>query len=124
MNESVTGIYLSDIVNGKTIQVSIEDCPEQSLCRWLWKMDDKALDRLIDSLSESIKIIRKNIGQPTLGDDFISDASRKSSLARSTKDFLAESMCFTFKQLSSSTILYRVIYLRVSKEREGNYTWQ
>ncbi len=89
MNESITGIYLSQIVDGKTIQVSIEDCPERFLCRWIWKMDDEALDRLIDSLAERIKIIRKNIGQPTLGDDFISDASRKSSLARSTKDFLA-----------------------------------
>ncbi len=69
-------------------------------------MDDKDIDTLIDSLAESIKKFRKNMGEPTLGDDFISDASRKSSLARSTKDFLAESMCFTFKQLSSSTILY------------------
>ncbi len=87
MNESVTGIYLSDIVNGKTIQVSIEDCPERTLCRWIWKMDDKDIDRLIDSLAESIKKFRKNMGEPTLGDDFISDASKKSTLARSTKDF-------------------------------------
>ncbi len=99
MNESVTGIYLSDIVNGKTIQVSIEDCPEQSLCRWIWKMDDKDIDRLIDSLVESIQKFRKIIGQPTLGDDLISDASKKSLLARSTKDFLAESMCVTIKHL-------------------------
>lgn len=107
MNESITGIYLYDIVDGKTIQVSIEDCPERFLCRWIWKMDDKALDRLIDSLAESIIIkLRKIIGLPTLGDDLISDASKKSTLVRSTKDFLAEAMCFTFKQLSSSTILY------------------
>ncbi len=50
MNKSITGIYLSEIVNGKPIQVSIEDCPKRALCRWIWKMDDKALDRLIDSL--------------------------------------------------------------------------
>ncbi len=99
MNESITGIYLSEIVNGKAIQVSVEDCPERALCRWIWKMDDKALDRLIDSLAESIKKIRKNIGQPTLGDDLISDASKKSTLARSTKDFLAESICLTIKHL-------------------------
>ncbi len=97
MDESITGIYLYDIVDGKTIQVSIEDCPRQSLCRWIWKMDDKALDRLIDSLAGSIKNFRKIIGQPTLGDGFISDASKKSTLARSTKDFLAESMCATLK---------------------------
>lgn len=101
MNESVTGIYLSDIVNGKTIQVSIEDCPERFLCRWIWKMDDKEIDRLIDSLAESIKKFRKNIGQPTLGDYLISDASKKSTLARSTKDFLAESMCITIKYWGS-----------------------
>ncbi len=75
MDESVTGIYLSDIVDGKIIQISIEDCPERVLCRWIWKMDDKALDRLIDALAESIKKFRKNIGKPTLGDDLISDAS-------------------------------------------------
>ncbi len=74
-------------------------------------MDDKDIDRLIDSLAESIKKFRKNMGEPILGDDFISDASKKSTLARcSTKDFLAESMCFIFKQLSSKTILYWVIY--------------
>ncbi len=99
MNESVTGIYLSDIVNGKTIQVSIEDCPERFLCRWIWKMDDKAIDKLIDSLVENIKKFRRSIGQPTLGDDLISDASKKSTFARSTKDFLAESMCVVIKHL-------------------------
>ncbi len=62
-------------------------------------MDDKALDRLIDSLAESIRKFRKNIGQPTLGDDLISDARKKSSLARSTKDFLAESMCVVIKHI-------------------------
>ncbi len=60
-------------------------------------MDDKTIDSLIDSLVESIKKFRKNIGQPTLGDDLISDASKKSTLARSTKDFLAESMCIAIK---------------------------
>lgn len=99
MNESITGIYLSEIVNGKAIQVSIEDCPERALCRWIWKMDDKALDRLIDALAESIKKFRKIIGHPTLGDNLISDASKKSTLARSTKDFLAESICVTIKHL-------------------------
>ncbi len=62
MNESITEIYLSDIVDGKPIQVSIEDCPERFLCRWIWKMDDKTIDSLIDSLVESIKKFRKNIG--------------------------------------------------------------
>jgi len=97
MDESITGIYLYDIVDGKTIQVSIEDCPEQSLCRWIWKMDDKALDRLIETLAESIKKFRKTIGRPTLGDDLISDTRKKSILARSAKDFLAESMCVTLR---------------------------
>lgn len=97
MAESITGIYLTDVVDGKTIQVSLEDCPERVLCRWIWKRDDKAIDRLIDSLAESIKKFRKIIGQPTLGDDFISDARKKPTLARSTKDFLAESMCKTLK---------------------------
>ncbi len=64
-------------------------------------MYDKALDSLIDSLAESIENFRKTIGQPTLGDDFISDASNKASLARSTKDFLAESMCATLKHWSN-----------------------
>ncbi len=99
MNESITGIYLSEIVNGKAIQVNVEDCPERALCRWIWKMDDKDIDRLIDSLVESIQKFRKIIGQPTLGDDLISDASKKSTLARSTKDFLAESICLTIKHL-------------------------
>ncbi len=98
MNKSITRICLSEIVDGKPIQVSIEDCPERFLCRWIWKMDDKALDRLIDSLAESIRKFRKNIGQPTLGDDLISDPRKKSILARSTKDFLAESMCVALKQ--------------------------
>lgn len=102
MDESITGIYLYDIVDGKTIQVSIEDCPERFLCRWIWKMDDKALDRLIDSLAESIKNFRKTIGQPTFGEDFISDASKKSTFARSTKDFLAEAMCVTIKQWNNN----------------------
>ncbi len=103
MNESITGIYLSEIVNGKVVRVGLEDCPEQFLCRWIWKMDDKALDRLIDSLAESIKKFRKIIGQPKLGEDFISDASKKSTLGRSTKDFLAESMCAGIKQWKANT---------------------
>ncbi len=81
------------------MQVSIKDCPERALCRWIWKMDDKALDRLIDALVECIKKLRKIIGQPALGEDLISDASKKLTFTRSTKDFLAESMCVTFKHL-------------------------
>jgi len=64
-------------------------------------MDEKALDRLIDSLAESIKKFRKIIGEPTLGDDFISDVRKKSTFSRSAKDFLAESMCVTIKQWSN-----------------------
>ncbi len=60
-------------------------------------MDDKGIDRLIDSLAASIKKFRKIIGQPALGEDLISDASKKSTLARSTKDFLAETMCVSIK---------------------------
>lgn len=101
MANSITGIYLSEIVNGKTIQVSIENCPERFLCSWIWKMDDKGIDSLIDSLAENIKKISKIIGQPTLGDDLISDARRKTSLARSTKDFLVESMCVALKHWSN-----------------------
>ncbi len=48
MNKYITGIYLSEIVDGKQIQISIEDCPERALCRWIWKMDDKALGKLIN----------------------------------------------------------------------------
>ncbi len=55
--------------------------------------------RILTSLVESIKRFRKIIGEPTLGDDFISDVSKKSTFARSTKDFLAESMCVTIKHL-------------------------
>ncbi len=98
MANSITAIYLSEIVNGKAIQVSIEDCPERTLCRLIWKMVDKALDSLIDSLVESLQIFRNTIGQPTLGKDFISDASKKLTLARSNKEFLAESICVTIKQ--------------------------
>ena len=98
MAESITGIYLTDVVNGKIIQCSIEDCPERTLCRWIWKLDDEGIDRVIDSLVKSIKKFRNIIGQSTLGDDFISDACKKSTLARSTKDFLAESMCVAIKQ--------------------------
>ncbi|WP_301424102.1 hypothetical protein [Bacteroides caecimuris] len=97
MTECITGIYLTDVVDDKTIRVSIEDCPKRTLCRWIWKMDDKDIDSLIDSLVESIKKFRKIIGQPILGDDLILDASKKSTLARSTKDFLAESMCTTLR---------------------------
>lgn len=98
MAESITGIYLTDTENGKAIRVSIENCPERVLCRWIWKLDDKGIDWLIDSLAESIKKFRKIVGQPTLGDGFISDASKKSTLTRSTKDFLAETMCVGIKQ--------------------------
>lgn len=101
MANSITEIYISEIVNGKTFQVSIEDCPERFLCRWIWKIDDKTIDGLIDSLVESLQKFRKNIGQPILGDDFISDAIKKSSLARSAKDFLAESMCVALKHWSN-----------------------
>lgn len=103
MTELKTGIYLTDMVNGKAIQVSIEDCPERVLCRWIWKLDNKAIDWLIDSLAKSIKKFRKIIGQPKLGEDFISDASKKSTLAGSTKDFLAESMCVGIKQWKGNT---------------------
>ncbi len=99
MANTITEIYLSEIVDGKTIRVSIEDCPERFLYRWIWKMDDKVIDKLIESLEESLQKIRKNIGQPALVDDLISDARKKSSLARSTKDFLAESMCVAIKYL-------------------------
>ncbi len=37
------------------------------------------------------------MGEPTLGDDLISDASKKTTLARSTKDFIAESICVSIK---------------------------
>ncbi len=109
MADSITGIYLTEVVNDKTIQVSIEECTERTLRSWIWKLDDKAIDCLIDSLAESIKKLCKIIGHPTLGDDFISDANRKSALARSIKDFLAESMCVSIKHWSSQYGITKVV---------------
>jgi len=97
MTKSITGIYLTDVVNGTTIQLSIEDCPERTRCHWIWNLDDKAIDWLIGSLAETIKEVLEIVGQPTLGENLILDANRKSTLARSTKDFFAELMCMTIK---------------------------
>ena len=52
----------------------------------------------MDSLVKSIKKFRDSVGHPTLSEDFIIDASKKSITSRCTKEVIAEMMYVSLKQ--------------------------